>query len=134
MLKPTTLALALIIGFGAATQVRADSICDDVNAIAESWDEVATIIDQHQDDEWSADDIDALIDLVGTLHSGSSDLADMLNASDNQSQNALGNRLHEALAEVATLTTADDPAHIVATLDGVTPVMDQVTDDCDAHQ
>lgn len=131
MLKQTALALAL--GLAVVGAAFAAEICEDVNDVANGWNEVANVIAEHQDDEWTDADIDGLIDLVGTLHDSSSALASALGESDNPSHPALGARLQSELDDVAALTTADDAGLIVDEVDDVTAEMDIVTDDCDAH-
>ena len=110
-----------------AFTVKAD-ICEDINDLANEWNDVANFIDEVGDAEFTDSELRTLERYVTDLAEDTYILADALIDLGNNRETKLGVNLRKAMQRVADAETTDS---MVRNLDSLVDAIDRTTDYCD---
>ena len=125
---PTKLLSVLLICL-CALSAQAWDICDDVNELADDWNEVANFVDEcEEDDEITDRELEQLIEYITDLAEDTYGLADALIDLGNKKETKLGTAMRKAMAKIAK---EEDQDRLVKQLDKLVDIIDQTTDYCD---
>ncbi|MDJ0839238.1 MAG: hypothetical protein QNK37_22160 [Acidobacteriota bacterium] len=125
---PTKLLTLVFLCFGALT-AQAWDICEDINDLANDWNEVANFVDEcHEDDEFTDSEIRILVKYITDLAEDTYLLADALIDLGNQRETRLGTQMRKAMARIAE---EEDQDRMVRELDKLVDIIDRTTDYCD---
>jgi hypothetical protein len=131
-MRKSVLAFAFVLAVPMAAP--AAEICEMVNDVANSWNDMANLLDSAEADGFSDADYQQIGEALGALTEGSATLAGALQGAGNADQVALGEELEAVLAHMAGKVDSGDIEYLADSVDQITKTMDAVTDDCDAAQ
>jgi hypothetical protein len=123
-------ALLLVIPMSAS----ASDVCEMVNDVANSWNDMANLLDSDEADGFSDSDYEDIGEALGALTEGSATLAGVLQGAGDADQVALGEELEEVLSHFAGRIDSGNIQYLADSIDQITRTMDAVTDDCDAAE
>lgn len=119
---------ALVLFMLFAGFAHAD-ICEDINSLANDWNDVANFVDDIRENDYFTDsELDTLERYVTELAEDTYILADALVDLGNQRETRLGVQMRKAMARLAD---AEDQDEVVRSLDKLVDVIDRTTDYCD---
>ena len=119
----TILLFALSSTFGLA------DICDDINGLADGWNDVSNFVNEcEEDEEFTDDELETLEKYVTDLAEGTYGLADALIDVGNQKETRLGTNMRKTMSKLAK---ADDLDKTVELLDKLVDILDKTVDYCD---
>ena len=105
-------------------------ICDDVNEVANAWNDVANFVHQYGDEELPDDAYSELRDAVNELAEGTFVFAEALQEYGDDQEVQLGGQIHDAMGAVYNANGSDEAVYA---LDNLVEVIDRTTDYCDAQ-
>lgn len=106
------------------------SICDDINYIANGWNEMANIIHSADVDQLSDADLNAVDQGITEAYDGTTQFATALVDYGNADEVALGENLTYALEDLWN-TQGGTVEELIYAMDGVVDSLDHITDYCD---
>jgi hypothetical protein len=119
------LALLLVL---AAPLAAGASICEDINDMANGWDQMAEGIDELDLRDLTQRDADEIDGAIEEAFDATREFADLLEDEGNGREQRLGGRLNRALDHLYDAETIDDT---VDAIDDVVDALDNITDYCD---
>ncbi|MCB1600860.1 MAG: hypothetical protein R3F18_07490 [Lysobacterales bacterium] len=131
-MRISVIACALLLA--APISAPAAEICEMVNDVANSWNDIANLLDSDEADGFSESDYEQIGEALGALTEGSATLAGALQGAGNADQVALGEELEAVLSHMAGKVDSGNIQYLADSIDQITRTMDAVTDDCDASQ
>ena len=111
-----------------APSLMAYDICEEINSLANDWNEVANFIDEFGDEPLTDRDFRTLENYVTELAVDTYELADALIDLGNNKETRLGTSIRKSLA---SLQQANDTDSAVRHLDRLVDSIDRTTDYCD---
>ncbi len=126
----TLIAAAFL--FALPLSVAAENVCEDVNAVANLWNDFANMLHESQGDGFTEGEVHDIADTLGEMAVATGELATLLH-DGNDTQVKLGQQLEAALVEFEKLTGEAKADYAVSVTDDLVAAIDVVTDDCDAH-
>ncbi len=123
--KLILLAFALIL---AAPFAAGADICEDINDMADGWNEMANAIDEAADEGFTRREEREADEAIEEAFVATQEFADLLEDEGNNREQRLGRQLNRALDQ---LDRADFIEGIIDTMDGVVDALDDITDYCD---
>ena len=123
----TRLCMLILISM-LAIAAHAD-ICEDINSLANDWNDVANFVDDIRDNDYFTDrELDILERYVTELAEDTYFLADALIDLGNNRETKLGVAMRKTMSQLAD---ARDQDEMVRLLDKLVDIIDRTTDYCD---
>ena len=122
-----TLLLALLI---LAPAAHAD-VCDDVNDIANGWNEIANALEEDAGEGLEDLDLDRLRRDVDDLLPGTESFGEFLVAEGDARERQLGNNLLDSIEDLYDVDTDDYASYLVDRIDDIVDDLDDTADFCD---
>ena len=122
-----TLLLALLI---LAPAAHAD-VCDDVNDIANGWNEIANALEEDAGEGLEDLDLDRLRRDVDDLLPGTESFGEFLVAEGDARERQLGNNLLDSIEDLYDVDTDDYASYLVDRIDDIVDDLDDTVDFCD---
>lgn len=122
-----TLLLALLI---LAPAAHAD-ICDDINDIANGWNEIANALEEDAGEGLEDLDLNRLRRDVDDLLPGTESFGEFLVAEGDARERQLGNNLLDSIEDLYDVDTDDYASYLVDRIDDIVDDLDDTVDFCD---
>ncbi len=119
---------ALFVFF--STPAKAD-ICDDINDLANAWNEIANFLNEHEEEGFSEADANQIDKLVNAALQPTQDLGVALTKLGDEEETQLGHELLQYVHELHNRQHGDMVAYLVDVIDDITDTLDAVVDYCD---
>ncbi len=124
------LCLLLLVSIAPAVtrQCPKGDICDDINELANVWNDVAIFMNESGDEQISDSDFRTLQKSIGELADATYSLADALIDLGNDKETKLGANMRKTMTQLAN---ANSKAQVVDLIGKLVDILDETTDYCD---
>ncbi len=129
-MKTTRLFLIPILFVFFSTPAKAD-ICDDINDLANAWNEIANFLNEHEDEGFSEADANEIDKLVNLALEPTQNLGEALTKLGDEEEVQLGHELLQYVHELHNRRHGDLVSYLVDVIDDITDTLDGVVDYCD---
>lgn len=123
--------LCLVAPLYLSSPAVAQNLCDDIDTVANGWNELANFMAENGADGFSAEEADSLDALMDMVDEPSRVLAMALIEVGNPQEQELGERLRNFLDELGVRERGDRVDYLVALIDDIVDTIDAIVDYCD---